>query len=154
MSDKETLLKEAQEGYLELQQSIAGLDEARAGEPWLDTWGVREILMHASGWLLEMTPALERIGRGESPYPEGVSYDDFDAWNAKFVEARRGVKLADVVAELEASHRDFVAAARALCDEHFAPETAGRGMIENCTSQHYREYAGQIREWRREAMTS
>ena len=35
MSDKETLLKEARDGYLELQQSIAGLDEARAGEPWL-----------------------------------------------------------------------------------------------------------------------
>jgi len=97
MSDKETLLKEARDGYLELQQSIAGLDEARAGEPWLGTWGVREILIHASGWLLEMTPALERIGRGEAPYPEGVSYDDFDAWNAKFVEARRGVKLYDVV---------------------------------------------------------
>src|SRR6266571_5339874 len=131
MSDKETLLKEAQDGYLELQQSIAGLDEARAGEPWLGTWGVREILIHASGWLLEMTPALERIGRGEAPYPEGVSYDDFDAWNAKFVEA-----------------------ARALPDEQFAPETAGRGLIENCTSQHYREHAGQIREWRRETMTS
>ena len=42
MSEKETLLKDAQEGYLELQQSIAGLDEARAGEPWLGTWGVRE----------------------------------------------------------------------------------------------------------------
>src|SRR6266849_2592749 len=153
MSDKETRSEEAQEGYLVLQRSIAGLAEARAGELWLGTWGVREILIHASGWLLEMKPALERIGRGEAPYPEGVSYDDFDAWNAKFVEARRGVQLADVVAELEASHRDFVAAARALCDEHFAPETAGRGMIENCTSQHYREYAGQIREWRREAMT-
>ena len=89
------------------------------------------------------------FGRGEAPYPEGVSYDDFDAWNAKFVEARRGVKLSDVVAELEASHRDFVAAARALPDEQFAPETAGRGLIENCTSQHYREHAGQIREWRR-----
>src|SRR5437867_1255292 len=113
MSDKETLLKEAQDGYLELQQSIAGLDEARAGEPWLGTWGVREILIHVSGWLLEMTPALERIGRGEAPYPEGVSYDDFDAWNAKFVEARRGVKLYDVVAELEASNREFVAEAPA-----------------------------------------
>src|SRR5438552_10939429 len=97
MSDKETLLKEAQEGYLELQQSIAGLDEARAGEPWLGTWGVREILIHASGWLLEMTPALERIGRGEAPYHEGVSYDVFDALNAMFVVARMGVMHSDVV---------------------------------------------------------
>ena len=150
MNGKETLLKESEEGYLELQESIAGLDEARATEPWLGTWGVREILGHASGWLIEMRPALERLRRGEGPYPEGVSYDDFDAWNAKFADARRGVKLADLLAELEISHRDFMAAARLLPEEQFAPEMAGRALIENCASQHYREHAGQIREWRRE----
>jgi hypothetical protein len=50
-----------------------------------------------------MIPALERIGRGQAPYADGVSYDDFDAWNARFVEARHGVKVADVRAELAAS---------------------------------------------------
>jgi hypothetical protein len=151
MGEKQTVLKEAQEAYTELQQSMAGLDEARSSDRWLGTWGVREIVIHASGWLQEMRPALERLGRGEAPYPDGVSYDDADGWNAKFVEARQGVKLADGLAELETSHRDFMAAAQALPEAHFAPDTAGRGLFEGCSSQHYREHASQIREWRRGA---
>jgi hypothetical protein len=77
-----------------------------------------------------------------------VSYDDFDAWNARFVEARRGVKVADVRAELAASHREFVAAAAALADEHLAPGGAARELFTGTGATHYREHAGQIREWR------
>ena len=69
MGGKQTVMKQAQEAYTELERSIAGLDEARASDRWLGTWGVREILIHASGWLQEMRPALERLGRGEAPYP-------------------------------------------------------------------------------------
>ena len=151
MGEKQIVLKQAQEAYTELERSIAGLDEARASDRWLGTWGVREILIHASGWLQEMRPALERLGRGEAPYPDGVSYDDADEWNARFVEACQGVKLADVLAELETAHREFMAAAQALPEEHFAPDTAGRGLFEGCSSQHYREHASQIHEWRRDA---
>ena len=151
MAEKEKLLKDGQDAYTELRRSIAGIDEARASEKWLGTWGVREIVIHASGWLEEMRPALERLGRDEAPYPDGVSYDDFDAWNARFVEAREGVKLADVLAELETAHREFMATARTLPEEHFAPGTPARNVLETCTSQHYQEHAAQIRAWRQKA---
>ena len=148
MAEKQTLLQEAQEAYTELQQSIAGLDEGPASHTWLGTWGVRQVLIHTSGWLQEMRPALERIGRGEPAYPEGVSYDDADAWNARFVESRQGVKLADVLAELETSHRDFMAVASALADEDLASGRPARDLFEGTSSQHYREHAAQIRGWR------
>jgi uncharacterized protein DUF1706 len=147
MSDKQKLLQEAQKGHAELQQSFAGLDDAQAGRVWLGTWGVREIVGHASGWLQAMKPALERIGRGEPPYPAGT-YDDYDAWNAKFVDARRGIKIHDLGAELERSHREFIAAAEALPDEHFAAGATARGVVEGTSAQHYAEHAAQIREWR------
>jgi hypothetical protein len=57
-------------------------------------------------------PALGRIGRGEEPHPKGA-YDDFDAWNARFVAAKNDAKTAEVLDELEASHREFVAAVAA-----------------------------------------
>ena len=148
MGDRQTLLQDAQKGYAELQQTIAGLDEAQAGRVWLGTWGVREIVGHTSGWLQAMKPALARIARGETPYPDGVSYDDSDAWNARFVDARRGMKLADLVAELETSHREFIAAAEALPDDHFVAGATARGVFEGSSSQHYQEHAAQIREWR------
>jgi len=147
MGAKQELLTDAEAAYTELREAVDSVPDARMTEAWLGSWGAREILIHISGWHREMIPALQRIGRGEPPYPDGVSYDDFDAWNARFVDAKRGVKVADVRAELEASHRDFVAAAAGLTDEHLAAGAA-RELFSGVGAAHYREHAGQIREWR------
>ena len=149
MGAKQELLSEAEAAYTELREAVDGVPDARMTETWLGSWGAREILIHISGWHREMIPALQRIGRGQSPYPEGVSYDDFDAWNARFVDAKRDVKVADVRAELASSHHDFVAAvAAALTDEHLASGAPARELFNGVGPAHYREHAGQIREWR------
>ncbi|HTO13440.1 MAG TPA: ClbS/DfsB family four-helix bundle protein [Candidatus Binatia bacterium] len=145
MSDKARLLQEADEAFGDLRQAIDELDDARLTRVWLGTWSIREILIHAAGWHREMIPALARVARGEAAYPAGT-YDDFDAWNARFVEDRRGVKVADVIAQLEASHRDFVRAAGAVPDQHFA---VAKDVLDGAGTGHYREHAGQIRAWRR-----
>jgi hypothetical protein len=97
-----------------------------------------------------MIPALGNIARGEAPYPPGT-YDDFDAWNARFVERKSGVKPADVLAELDASHRRFVGAAAAVPEAHFAPGGGARDAFDGAGAGHYREHSAQIREWRRSA---
>ena len=148
MSDKATLLREADEAFSELRRAIEGLTDEEMRRVWLGTWGVREILIHISGWHEAMAPALGRIAKGEAPYPAGT-YDDFDAWNARFVERNTGVKTADVLAELEASHRAFMAAAVALPDAQLAAGGAAREPFEGAGAGHYREHAAQIREWRR-----
>lgn len=145
MSDKGRLLQEADEAFGELRQAIDGLDDTRLTRVWLGTWSIREILVHVAGWHREMIPALARVARGEAAHPAGT-YDDFDTWNARFVEDRRGVKVADVIAELEASHRDFVRAAGAVPDQHFG---AAKDVLDGAGTGHYREHAGQIRAWRR-----
>ena len=151
MGDREKLLAEAEEAYGELREAVAGLDQASMHQVWLGTWGAREILIHISGWHRELLPALGRIGRGEPAYPEGVSYDDFDAWNARFVNAKAGVKAVDAVDELAASHRDFVRAAGALAAEHFLEQGAARELFLGAGPQHYREHTEQIRGWRERA---
>jgi hypothetical protein len=148
MADKHKLLREADEAHEELKEAIGGLDEARMSQVWLGAWGAREIAIHISGWHRELIPAFARLARNQPPYPEGVSYDDFDAWNAQFVEARRHAKLGDVLAELDGSHRDFVSAAAALPDEHFTEGSPARELFEGAGAPHYREHAAQIREWR------
>jgi len=148
MSDKATLMRAGTDTFTELEQAIEGLGDESMSRVWLGTWGVREILVHISGWHREMIPALERIARGATaPYAAGT-YDDFDEWNARFVAARAGVKAGDVLDELRASHRDFMAAARAVPDEHFGPGGAARDLFDNCGPGHYREHAVQIRDWR------
>src|SRR5262245_1638978 len=147
MGDKADLLQDTREALAELQHAVGGLSEDEMHRPWLGTWGVREILVHVSGWHREMIPALGRIGRGEPPYDAGA-YDDFDAWNARFVEREAGAKTADVLTELDASHRDFVAAVAGLTDEHYAVGAPARQIVDGAGPGHYREHAAQIREWR------
>src|SRR5262249_57800383 len=84
MSDKSRLLQDADEAFAELRQAVDGLDDGRLTRVWLGTWSIREILIHITGWHEEMLPAVARVARGEAAYPAGI-YDDFDAWNARFV---------------------------------------------------------------------
>ena len=148
MADKQKLLDDAEQAYLELKQAIAGLDEASVRQVFLGIWGAREILIHIAGWDREMTPALENVGRGRPPYADGA-YDDADGWNARFVEARKTAKLGEILTELEASHRAVLAAAATLPEAHFASEQPARAIFEGTTAGHYREHAGQIRDWRK-----
>jgi Protein of unknown function (DUF1706) len=148
MDDKGKALRDADEAYGELRQAIGGLDDDGASRVWLGTWGVREILIHIAAWDQEMLPALGRVRRGEPTFPEGVSYDDADAWNARFVAARAGTKMIDILTELEAAHRDLVEAAASLDETHWAEGAPARSLFEGTGAQHYREHAAQIRESR------
>jgi len=150
MSDKATLLRQADEEFGGLRRAVEGLPEEALRRPWLGTWGVREIAIHISGWHREMIPALQRIERGEAAHPPGA-YDDFDAWNARFVERKTGVKTGEVLAELDASHHDFLAAARGVSEAHFATGGAARDLFDGVGPGHYREHAAQIVEWRQKA---
>ena len=152
MSDKARLLREADQAFGELRESIEGLSDDEMRRVWLGTWGAREILIHISGWHDEMAPALGRIAKGEEPYPAGA-YDDFDAWNARFVEQKTGVKTGDVIADLEGSHRAFLAAAAAVPEGFFAPGGAALAPFDGAGAGHYREHAAQIRRWRDEALS-
>ena len=147
MSEKATMLRDADLAFGELRAAIEGLSDEDMRRVWLGTWGVREILIHITGWHDEMVLALGRIAKGDAPYAKGT-YDDFDAWNARFVEQKAGVKTADVVADVEASHRKLVAAAAALPEVLFAAEGAARGPFDGAGAGHYREHTEQIRQWR------
>jgi hypothetical protein len=151
MNDKARLLREADEAFGELRESFEGLSDDEMRRVWLGTWGVREILIHIAGWHDEMAPALGRIATGEEAYPAGT-YDDFDAWNARFVEQKTGVKTGDVIADLEGSHRAFLVAAAAVPEGLFTPGGAAIAPFDGAGAGHYREHAAQIRRWRDEAL--
>jgi Protein of unknown function (DUF1706) len=148
MSEKTAMLQETEQAFGELRETIGGLTDEEMRRVWLGTWGVREILIHISGWHDEMAAALDRVAQGDAPYAAGA-YDDYDAWNARFVEGKVGVKTAEVLTDLDRSHRRFLAAARALPEPLFAPGAAGRGALDGAGAGHYREHAEQIRQWRR-----
>jgi hypothetical protein len=95
-----------------------------------------------------MGPALERLARGERPLPEGVSYEDVDAWNARFVADKKDWPVADVLLELDRSHEYFMRAAAAVPDERVEPGRTAHRIIDLNSAHHYREHGEQIRAWR------
>lgn len=145
---KAELLNQAAREYNAFEQAIHGLNEDQLLEVWLGTWSIREILAHLSAWHREMGPALERLARGEKPVPQGVSYDDVDAWNARFVAAKKDWPLAEILLELDRSHESFMHTAAAVPEERVRPGTTAHRIIDACTAGHYREHGDQIRAWR------
>jgi uncharacterized protein DUF1706 len=151
MSLKDDLLRQADDDFGALKRALVGLSDDAMRQQWCGVWGVREILAHIAGWQREMIPALERVARGEKPIPDGVSYEDLDGWNARHVGARRGLTVEGIRAELDASHRDFLAAARAVPEARFAPDKTATRVVDLNGPHHYREHTAQIRAWRARA---
>ncbi len=149
MSEKQTLLAGAETEFARFKKAVAGLDEPRMREVWLGVWGVREIVSHISGWHRELGPALERLARGERPIAEGVSYEDVDAWNAKFAGAKKSWATADILKELDASHAYFMKSAAAVPEERFVPSKTAHKLVDLNSRHHYADHASQIEEWRK-----
>jgi hypothetical protein len=149
VSHKDELLNRAAEEYRAFHEAIDGLNEDRLTEPWLGSWSVKEIVAHMVGWHREMTPALERLARGERPVPPGVSYEDVNGWNAKFAEARRHLPVTEVLLELDRSHEEFMKAAAAVPEERYVPEKSAYRIVDLNSGHHYKEHGAEILAWRR-----
>jgi hypothetical protein len=148
VTPKQDLLTRAAREYRAFHEALAGLNESQMSEVWLGTWSIREIVAHMIGWHREMTPALERLARGEKPVPDGVSYEDVDAWNARFAAAARDTAVADLLLELDRSHEAFMHAADRVPEERFQPGRAAWRIVDLNSAHHYREHGDQIRAWR------
>ena len=145
---KDELLLAAAREYKAFHEALHGLNDEQTAEVWLGTWSVKEIVAHMSGWHRELLPVLERIARGERPVPEGVSYDDVDAWNARFAAHAKDREVAELLLELDRSHEDFMQAAHRVPAERWLPGKTTYRIVDDNTARHYREHADQIRAWR------
>jgi hypothetical protein len=148
MSAKDELLNRAAREYNAFEEAIHGLNEDHLSEAWLGAWSVRDIVAHISGWHRELGPALERLARGERPIPEGISYEEVDAWNAKFAAAKKNWPLEDVLLELDRSHEYFMQRAAQVPPERVEPGRTAYRIIDLNSAHHYKEHGDQIREWR------
>ena len=148
MTPKEELLNQAAREYKAFHEALQGLNEEQMREVWLGTWSVKDIVAHMSGWHREMVPALQRLARGERPIPEGVSYEDVDAWNARFAAAARGVEVSDLLLDFDKTHEQFMHLADAVPEERFQPGKTTWKIVDLNSVHHYKEHGDQIRAWR------
>jgi hypothetical protein len=145
---RDDLLLTAAREYKGLHEALHGLNEEQTAEVWLGSWSIREIVAHIAGWHREMLPALQRIARGERPLPDGVRYDDVDAWNARFAAGARDRAIADLLLDLDRSHEDLMQAAARVPAERFERGKTAYRIVDQISAHHYREHADQVRAWR------
>jgi hypothetical protein len=148
VTPKQQLLNDAAREYKAFYDTLKGLNEEQMAEVWLGTWSIREIVAHMSGWHREMVPALERLARGERPIAAGVSYDDVDAWNAKFAATAASREVTDILLEFDKTHEEFMHAADQVPEERFQPGKTAWKIVDGNSAHHYREHGDQVREWR------
>ncbi len=145
---RDQLLGQLDEAFAGLQATYRDLPEARKRVIMQGSWSVKDILVHIAGWHREMAGALARIARGEKAAPEGVDYSNFDAWNARWVEAARGTPVAEVEKDLDGSFVAFRQAVAALPENRLIPGRTADRIVHEAGMDHYRHHAAQIRAWR------
>ena len=146
---KDALLREMEAGFAGLLDAVSGLSDEQLTRAWYGDWSVRDILAHVAGWHREEIAMLERMARGERPVPESADYTDDDAWNARFAAKWRDAPAGDVLAELMASEEAYLAAASRLPEERFEEGRTAQRLVQQGCTEHYREHADEIREWRK-----
>jgi hypothetical protein len=151
MSDKRALLNKLDDGYTAFRNRLEGISEEETSKPVLDNWTLQELLGHVAGWHREMSGALERMGRGERPVPEGVDYSDADTWNAKFSAGKKGSPLRDTLRDLDDSFLAFRSAAAALPEDRFEPGRTVDRMVHATGINHYIEHGEHIQTGRKGA---
>jgi len=146
--DKQTTLKELQEGFAALTGALDGLDERAMNTVFYGAWSVKDIVAHIAGWQHLMSEAMERMARGEKPTPEGVDYSDADAWNARFAAAMTAQNATTVVADLKQSFANYLRAARAISDDRYGEGKTINRLIETSGIGHYKEHLPAIQEYK------
>ncbi|HEX8034860.1 MAG TPA: DinB family protein [Ktedonobacterales bacterium] len=146
--DRQQLLKRLDSAWMEIKESVAGLTDARLMEPGvMGDWSVKDILAHVTTWEEEGLTYLPLIIRGEKP-PRYVQYGGIDAFNAQMTERKRGLALAEVLRQLDATHCRLIDYIQSVPEEQLTRETRFRHRLRLDTYSHYPLHAKAIREWR------
>ena len=147
--NRERLLNRLETAWSELKASYADLSESQLTKPGVTgDWSVKDILAHVTTWEAEALKYLPDILAGKKPPRYSVLYGGIDAFNARMAEEKRGLSLSEVLAQLEATHRELLDQVHSAPEGQFARETRWRRRLRLDTYSHYPEHTRAIRAWR------
>jgi len=158
MKSKRELLDDLAAGRTELLSAIEGLSEEQMICPGVvGEWSVRDTLAHIAAWDKETRTAIHAFVTQEDPvFDYKISGQrGFARWNAREVEKRRDLSVAQILAEMEEARQELVELVQGLTEEQLSrravppwryPTTARRNL--EIQAQHDREHAEQIIAWR------
>lgn len=142
-SDVEVLAR-VDRAWEALQQTVASLSERELTELRDPAgWAVKDHLIHVAAWEQAFLAGVDGRPRHEALGIDAADArgDDFDAINAAIFARNRARSLGDVLAAVEASHREVRARLAGP-----ATRRPPAGDVAGNTWEHYGEHHGWIRE--------
>jgi hypothetical protein len=142
------LLTTLDTAWVAFKESYAGLPESELTEAGvIGEWSVKDVLAHVTTWEGEALKHLPLIRQGGRP-PRYVTYGGLDAFNAMMTEEKRRLPLAEVLTQLDDTHRRLVELVQGAPEALIARETRFRRRLRLDTYGHYPLHAEAIRRWR------
>jgi hypothetical protein len=149
---KQRLLKTLDTAWAALRESYAGLSDSRLTVPGVTgDWSVKDILAHVTTWEGEALKHLPLVIAGGRP-PRYVTYGGIDAFNARMTEEKRDLSLAEVLRQLDDTHRRLIDFVQGTPEAQFTRDTRFRRRLRLDTYSHYPEHAEAVREWRKQRL--
>ncbi len=147
--NKQKLLGQIDRAWNSFQASYAGLSPAEMQAPdAAGSWSVKDILAHVTTWEEEALKNLPLILEGKRTARYKDQYGGIDAFNEQMTERKRALSLAEVLEQLQTTHRRLVEYMAEAPDAEFVTETRFRRRIRWDTYSHYPHHEKAILEWR------
>ena len=147
---REQLLARLDKAWAALSESHAGLSEAQMTQPGVaGDWSVKDVLAHIATWEEEALKYLPLIVTGGKP-PRYATFGGIDAFNAQMTTLKRSLSLADVLRQLDDTHRQLIAYLQTVPEEQFTHETRFRHRLRLDTYSHYRLHTRMLQVWHAE----
>lgn len=146
---KQQLLDKLERAWADLQASFAGMSEAQMTTPGVTgDWSVKDILAHVTTWEEEALRMMPVILENKTPPRYADQYGGLNAFNAQMSAQKRDLPLAEVLAQLDATHHRLIEVVQRAPDDQITRETRFRRRLRLDTYSHYPEHARAIRAWR------
>lgn len=146
---RQQLLDKLEKAWADLKASYAGMSEAQMMQPGVTgEWSVKDILAHVTTWEEEALRMMPVILENKTPPRYADQYGGLNAFNAQMSAQKRDLPLAEVLAQLDATHRRLIEYVQRAPDDQITRETRFRRRLRLDTYSHYPEHARAIRAWR------
>lgn len=154
MADISAIVSDLKYGRTRLLESIAGLSRRELTElPIYEGWTIKDVLAHVVGWdhrVLKTLPLMLQDRASE------VASVEVDSYNRESVEAWRDKSLAEVLSEVQTTHRRILEIIAGLDHKEIDLRRERHGKIITIRSyvidvmiEHDREHAAEIELWRK-----
>lgn len=143
------LIDKVEAGWARFHASSAGLSDEEMLIPGVTgEWSVRDLIAHISWWEEEAIAHLPAVLDGRTPPRYSVAWGGIDAFNAIRTDEKRGLSLAEVRAEADATHRRLLDYLRSVPPERLAGNAKFTHRLRLDTYGHYPIHTADIHRWR------